>query len=872
MTAGLIVYLNSFYGQFIFDDHIRIVDNLRIRDLSNFWELLSRSRPVAYVSFALNYAQGKLNPWGYHMTNLIVHLLAGLTLFGIIRRTLLSERLRDRHGRIASGLALTVSLIWIVHPLQTQSVTYIIQRCESMMGLFYLLTIYCVIRGASGSDHRLRWYAGAVASCALGMGSKAVMVTAPVVVLLYDRTFLGGTFKQALRRRWQLYLGLCATWSVLAYTGVITGVLNPKPSLKTVGLGIQGSTPFEYALTQPGIILHYLRLSIWPHPLCLDYLWQVARTPDEIVFPMILVGLLLAATVWALLRHPVPGFLGASFFIILSPTSSVIPIQDAAFEHRMYLPLAVLVSLVAIMVWRALDFFRLRLSLSFSSQRIVGIALVGVVVASLGIKTLLRNRDYHDAGTMWRNVLTTRPYNPRAYFGLGRHSVRKERYEDAIRQFTQAIRLAPEYAEAHFNLGVVFHKQKRADDAIASYREALRIRPTMLVALSNLGGTLQQEGELDEAIVYYRKAIKINPRFPNAHANYGNALLEKDELEKAIKHLKEALHLNPELPQPRKDLAMALVMQNKLNEALSHWAIVEQTHPDDIRAYASLGNALLEREAFTESVAVFEKTVRLRPDWPAAHNDLGVALSHLGRFEEAIAQYNEAIRLNPDFKGAQENLKLTRHKQMQALGLGRASKAQRSPPDPNAKTAYEYGNLMGSQNQTDDAIEAYRKALRIDPNYVEARVNLGVMLARARQIDQAITEYQTALSMDPNHAPAHYNLGNAMSILGRRDEAMLTYREALRSDPNHVEARINLGGLLLQSGQLDEAATEYRKVLEIAPRNITALCNLATALARAGNTDGSITELRRALEIDPDHKTARRMLDTLLKKQKNTKE
>ena len=383
LVAGVLVYCNSFDGSFVFDDGPDIVDKEEIRRLWPIWGHLARgSRPLVDLSLAINYHIGQLDVWGYHAFNLVVHLLAGLTLFGVVRRTLLLEGLRSSFGRSAHWLALAVSLIWVVHPLQTESVTYVIQRAESMMGLFYLLTLYGVIRG-SRSQWAWWWYAGAGVACALGMSSKPVMITAPFVVLLYDRIFLSRSFAAVLRRRWGLYAVLVASWLVLARSGIIQGVLNPDPRPPTVGLGYQGFSPMEYAFTQPGVILHYLRLSFWPHPLCLDYRWPVETAPLAIAAPALVILALLALTVWALWRRPRLAFLGAWFFLVLAPTSSIIPIQDVAFEHRMYLPLAGVVVLVVIAGDRALGFI-LNDSVGASRRRKVvpgGLVLLGLMVA-----------------------------------------------------------------------------------------------------------------------------------------------------------------------------------------------------------------------------------------------------------------------------------------------------------------------------------------------------------------------------------------------------------------------------------------------------------------------------------------------------------
>ena len=327
VVVGLAAYADSLWGTFILDDYKHIVLNEQIREcgFDNLVELLSFGRrPVINLTLALNYQLGRLNPFGYHALNIIIHLLAGMTLFGIVRRTLLLKQFRSDYAEAAPWLALAVASLWTVHPLQTQSVTYVIQRGEALMGLFYLLTLYCTLRGAT-AGRSWWWYLAAVAACALGMGCKAVIATAPVVVLLFDWLFLTGSFREVLQRRWGLYLALAATWSLLLGVGVIQGVFFPAPTaVATMGFAYQGITPLEYLLTQPGVLLHYLRLSIVPYPLCLDYQWPVAKTAAAIIPPTIVVIGLLVGTLWAVWRRHWIGFLGSGslLFSLRLPVSS----------------------------------------------------------------------------------------------------------------------------------------------------------------------------------------------------------------------------------------------------------------------------------------------------------------------------------------------------------------------------------------------------------------------------------------------------------------------------------------------------------------------------------------------------------------------
>ena len=264
-AVTIAAYCRTFGVPFIFDDLPSIVDNPSIRHLRTAFlppgDSTVGGRPVLNASLAVNYAVSGLAVWSYHALNVAIHALAGLVLFGIVRRTLAA-----RMDGSATLVGFCAALVWALHPLLTESVTYVIQRGESLMGLFLLLTLYCLIRGAASAGRAAKyWYGLSVATCLLGMGTKEVMVSAPLVALLYDRTFLSGSYREAWRRRRWVYAGLAATWLILPFLVISTHGRNGS-----AGYG-QGVTPVAYALTQFPAIVHYLRLSFWPFPLIFDY-------------------------------------------------------------------------------------------------------------------------------------------------------------------------------------------------------------------------------------------------------------------------------------------------------------------------------------------------------------------------------------------------------------------------------------------------------------------------------------------------------------------------------------------------------------------------------------------------------------------------
>ncbi|HWQ11035.1 MAG TPA: hypothetical protein VN436_18070, partial [Holophaga sp.] len=343
-----LLYSNTLHGPFLFDDFLDIRDNPTIRHLWPLQDIFLlpgnglRTRPVVNLTFALNYAMGGLNPFPYHLTNLLIHVGATLALFGALRRAFLLPSLRDRFGRHALTLAVVIAGLWGMHPLLTEAVSYTVQRYESLMAMLVLLTFYCVLRTAD-SPAPGKWMGLASLSCLLALGSKEVAVSLPILVLLFDRTFLAGSFREALRRRGGLYVGLLVAWACFA-------LLQIHPVHRSFAGQEVGLPWWKYALNQANVILHYLRLSVWPSPLVFDYFWPVAKTWTQLVPGVCVIGSLLGLTVWGLVRRPKLAFLPTCFFLILAPTSSVMPILDLAVEHRMYLPLVPVVIVLVLVL------------------------------------------------------------------------------------------------------------------------------------------------------------------------------------------------------------------------------------------------------------------------------------------------------------------------------------------------------------------------------------------------------------------------------------------------------------------------------------------------------------------------------------------
>lgn len=621
-AIGILVYANGLSGPFIYDDIPAIVDNGDIRQLWPLWQPSAISdrasinhRPVVRLSLALNYALGGLQVGGYHLFNLAVHLCCALLLASLVRRTLNVVVLRPHFVGTADGLALACALLWMVHPLHSQCINYITQRTELLMALFYLLTLYCAVRAFADEAAR-GWQVAAVAACLAGMASKEVMVTAPLLVLLYDRIFVAGSFIRIWDRRRSLYAGLMATWSLLVV------LLWSVPHGDSIGFASK-VTPWVYAQHQCLMIVRYLGLMLWPDPLVLDYGYPL-RFPLLYVAPYAAVVLgLVAATVITLRSRPMFGFLGAWFFLILAPTSSFIPLAgEVGAERRVYLPAAGAIVLLTITGYIALQWLARRHSGNSARASRWGVALVAVLVVGLGVRTAVRNHDYRSELSIWQAALQAIPLNPRAHNSLGAALASLGRVDEAIPYYQRALELYPLYPEAHYNLGNALKDMGQPEQAIDHYRQVIKNRAGFYFAHNNLGLVLQDLDRPQEAILHFRRALEIRPNFLEGHNNLAIAYHRLGRLAEAVDHFRRTIELRPDYAKGHSNLGLALRAQGDVAGGVRHLRRSLELQPDLVEAHYNLGLALRAQGDMEGAIHHLRRSLQIRPDFARARVDL----------------------------------------------------------------------------------------------------------------------------------------------------------------------------------------------------------------------------------------------------------
>jgi Tfp pilus assembly protein PilF len=573
VLIGVGAYANCLDNPLFWDDEGAILTNPTIRRLWPLGPVLSpppdtpvSGRPITNLSHALTYAVSGLNPVGFHAASLALHLASGLLLFGIVRRTLQVRRDEIGEPDRTLGWAWTVAALWTVHPLHTECLNYATQRSEVLAGFFLLLTFYCALR----SFLALRpgwWQAAAVLSSACGMGSKEIMAGAPLLVWIYDRAFFSGSFRASLRRRMPLYAGLAATWLIL----LAQASVSQYPSV--FEFAFSGRRPWwVYALTQSHAVLYYLRLAVWPHPLVIDYYdWPLAdRLGAALPAGVVIVGLA-AATVWALWKRPALGFLGAWWFLLLAPTTSLILIRtEVVAERRLYLPV---IAAVILGVSLADRWLRARSRPGArSDQRLAPAYAAAVIALCLGL-IFLRNLDYRSEISIWRDAVAKRPGNGRAHNNLATALVKTGAKAAGALEFQRAIQIYPAYGRALCNFGVVLSELGQPRLGLEYLDYTLALYPDFAEAHNYRGEILLSFADYDEAGRTFRRALQFSPSLAVARLNLGALLARSGQWREAEAEYREALRLVPWDAEGHRRLGGLLLQQGRAAEAQPHLAL-----------------------------------------------------------------------------------------------------------------------------------------------------------------------------------------------------------------------------------------------------------------------------------------------------------
>jgi tetratricopeptide (TPR) repeat protein len=732
MVVTLLSYANSVTNDFVFDDIQLIAEHPLKGGVGKIPQLLgmeggwgSAYRPVRMISYAIDYSlneliwgkiwgggrkEAGLTPAGYHMGNGVYHLVTVLLVFLVTRRLAGSMGV----GLLAAGL-------FALHPVHTDSVTYMSGRRDILFTLFYLLGFYYFLRYRETG--KWQWLAGTCAAYGLSLGSKEMGVTLPLMCLSYDvvkgyrrdrvregRGYareLMGAVKGALAGSWLFYGAVFVGACWYGYYKVFV----KSPSFQKTYYGDSALTTF---LTMGKVVVHYLRLLVYPIRLNADYSYDAFPLSSSLFEPgtfgaFAVLGVLVYAA-WRLMRWRVMAGFGVIWFVVaLLPVCHIIPHHELLAEHYLYVPSVGLV-LTAGMLLKGMAGGR------YGS--VVWVCMAAVLVL-FSLRIADRNKDWQNGLSLWGKTVVTAPRCARAHANLCGAHADAGYLDKAVAACEQALKINPDQIEAHNNLGATLARKGAFDKAIEEYEKALALRPHYAKARVNLGYAYYRIGKSDEALFEYWQAERISPRYPEVYNGRGVVLVERGKYEDGMAEYRRALAIAPDYAEARYNLGIACLKIGRVDEAIAELLKAVDIKPRYADAHVNLGTAYSRKGELEKAIEAFARALDLKPDHTEALYNLGVMHERKGELEKAAAHYERALALNPSQFSLCNNL----------------------------------GNVYFRQGRIDDAIAAYRSALQLKEDFAATHNNLAIAYFKAGQYALAIQHADRAqtlgLSVNP---------------------------------------------------------------------------------------------------------------------------
>jgi tetratricopeptide (TPR) repeat protein len=543
VVFGFLLYSNTFNSTFHFDDLDNLKDNPIIRNLGNInaiWEY-SHTRFLAYYSFAMNYHFSQLDVTGYHLLNILIHVITAWLVYWLSVLIFSSPVLKDKPiARDKKAVAFAAALLFVAHPLATQSVTYIIQRMSSMAAMFYLLSIALYVMGRYAQNLPSKKYllfAGCAVSAICAMLTKENAFTLPFAILLVEVFFLQTPERSISLKDYRVIL-LGVVLSLFIAIGYLKFASFVHTSF-TIHSDVQDRTlsTSNYLFTQFSVILKYIQLLIVPINQNLDYDYKLAyhfSDPRSITSFFMLLAIV-ALGVFLFKKQRIFSFGIFWFFLTLSIESSIIPLQDVIFEHRTYLP--------------SFGFF-LSMSygiylLTWKNYKKAGIAILALIIGVYAVLTFERNALWKNEITLWSDVIKKSPNKARGYNNRGDDFMEEDKLHEALEDFNKALEIYPTFAMAYYNRANVYKKLEKYQESIADYSKAIELWPDLHKAYSNRGNIYKMTNRLDEAVADYTHAINLDPNYYMAYNNRASVLIMQHKNVEAIQDLNQSISLNP---------------------------------------------------------------------------------------------------------------------------------------------------------------------------------------------------------------------------------------------------------------------------------------------------------------------------------------
>jgi protein O-mannosyl-transferase len=649
-----------------YDDHHYVVQNPRVTNGVRLdgiqWAFThvhaSNWHPLTTISHMLDCQVYGLQPWGHHLTNILLHAAAAILLF---------LALRELTGSLWPSVF--VAAVFAVHPLRVESVAWVSERKDVLSGVFFMLVLWAYARYARGNAPSSFWYITVVVLFALGLMCKPTLVTLPFVLLLLDYWPLDRVRPSSSRGReitaspWRRRN--TSSWVVIEKLPLF--VLSAASCAATLlaqkqALEVSLKPPLEERVGNAVISYAvYVGQMIWPARLAVLYPYPEGnlKVPQVILALLLLLMISVAFFLW---RKEYPFLLiGWLWYLgMLVPVIGIIQVGlQARADRYTYLPQIGLYLLVA---WGATELFHQWRR----TREILAITAVLIIMA-LTTRSYLQTSYWRDTETLWKHAIASTSNNYIAHDNLAETLSQSGLFAEAIAECEKALKIKPDFAEAHNNLGSALLNQQSADrargqggavdQAIEQYRKALQIKPDFTQARTNLGNALLQKGQMDEAIAQFQKTLEMEPNYAEAEFSLGNAFLQKREVNEAIAHYQKAVEISPDYAEARYNLGNAFVAEGKYGDAIANYEAALRIRPDYFEAHRNMGWVLATIGKTDKALEQFNEALRVNGNAAEVHCTLGSLLARMGHRQEAVAHLAEALRLKPDYEYAKQQLR-----------------------------------------------------------------------------------------------------------------------------------------------------------------------------------------------------------------------
>ena len=853
LVVAYAIYAPALTGEFQFDDYPFIVKNYLIRDISRLDLILQclnqPSRFVVFYTFALNYRWSGLDAFGFHVTNWLIHVLTTFIVYQLSLTLLSSKKIKPvLCHKDYLWMSLSAALLFFVHPVQTQAVSYVSQRFTLLATFFYLLTVLSYVKARQTSRlnfTKVCFFVAAFLTAFLGMFSKEIVITLPIILCVVDVYFIesrSGIKGAKLLRKGHLFyavifilfLSIIPALFSFKFIGVLFG---PKNSGSHEGEII---TLGPYVMTQLRVYTRFLQLLFWPGNQTFDYDFPLSRHLFEqhTLGCLILLSLIFIAGAWLRKSRTVFSFGIMWFYITLLP--NLIPRSHVIFEHKLYL---VSYGIILLAVVGLFDIIR--------NQR-VRHAILSFVIAFFCLLTFQRNLVWHDQVSFWQDAVIKAPNKSRPYMNLGSALVKAGKLDEALYFLDKALEINPDLWEVWSNKGLIYTEQKKYGDAKVHFAHSMELKPDYEETYNNRGSMFFKKGEYNLALRDYFKSIKINPAFEQPYYNIGRVYYARSDYETARQYYEKALELFPDFYKAYNGIGLVYTQQGKYERAERSFFQALELKDNVAEVYNNLGYLCYQKRQYERALVYFNRAIELNPLFFKAYNNRANVYQLQKKFEQALQDYEKTLVLDPEYAEAYSNRGVTYRVQgqlKQALqDLDRAVLLARDVAEFHNNRA----NILKDLKDWPAAIDAYSKAIELKPHYNQALINRALLYKRTQSYQNALADLKKVIALDPRNITAYINRGNIFSLTGQYDLALDNYARAIVIDPDLKAAYYNRALTYTKLKEYSKALEDRNALIRLQPLSARSYYQRAKVYVHLKQKEKALSDANRAKELGAD--------------------